>query len=240
MFTWPEFLLKGVQIVFLNLVLSGDNVGVIALAVRGLPPRKARWANLLGGGMAMALRAVFVAALGFILSLRFLHLHLLGGVLLLLITAQMLRPGGGRLGGGASGGSLSRAVASIVAADLSMSFDNALAVASIVMKDGGRMDGQKLLLVALGLAVCVPVIFWGSEAAVKLMDKHPLLVHLCAGLLVYTAVCMLFEDDWLNVSPASGIIGQMCGAVCGALTLAYGALGRRPRAAARRKSPARS
>lgn len=231
MFTWPEFLLKCVQVVLLNLVLSGDNVGIIALAVRGLSPRAARRANLLGGCAAMALRVVFVAALGAILSLRFLHLHLFGGLLLLLITLRMVRAAPGKQGARRPNAGFSGAVLAIVAADVSMSFDNALAIASVVMAGGGAMDGQKLLLVGIGLAVCVPVIFFGSGFVAGVMRRHPMLVPACAGLLVYTAVRMLFEDEWLACSPASPVIARVCALVCAVLIVLYGALGMKTRRA---------
>ncbi|MFT8887654.1 MAG: YjbE family putative metal transport protein [Ethanoligenens sp.] len=221
--TWPELFLKGIQIVFLNLVLSGDNVGIIALAIKDLPPRKAKWANLLGGCAAMVLRILFIAMLGVILSFRFLHLHFAGGVLLLFITYQMMGRKKHTVGSRKRGGSgLFQAVASIVAADLSMSFDNALAVASIVMTNGGRLDAQKMGLIVIGLLVCVPVIFWGGAVMARLMERRRLFIYLCTAILVYTAVGMIFADDFFAVSPYSYWIGIVCGVVCGALTFFYG------------------
>lgn len=222
--TWTEFLVKGAQIVLLNLVLSGDNVGIIALAIRGLTPRKAKLANLLGGCAAMLLRILFISMLGVILSFRFLHLHLAGGVLLLVLTHHMLSAGRCPAGGQRrADNGLFRAIVSIVMADLSMSFDNALAVASVVMTSGGRLNMQKMALIVIGLAVCVPVIFWGGEAVAKLMERHRLFVYICAAVLVYTAVGMIFEDEWM-ISSNSRLIGVICGLVCGGLALLYGVL----------------
>lgn len=230
--TGPELLVKGLQIVFLNLALSGDNVGMIAMAIRDLPPRKAKWANLLGGCAAMVLRILFISMLGAILSLRFLHLHFAGGMLLLFITYHMLDGKKPAYSGKAPAGSLPRAVASIVAADLSMSFDNALAMASVAMVGGGRLDAQKMGLIVIGLIVCLPVIFWGGEAAARLMDRRPIFLHLCAAVLIYTAVGMIFEDDFFAASPYSGWSGIVCGLVCAALTFFYGMVSEREKRAA--------
>ncbi|AVQ95775.1 TerC family protein [Ethanoligenens harbinense] len=230
--TGPELFVKGMQIVFLNLVLSGDNVGMIALAIRDLPPRRAKWANLLGGCAAVVLRILFISMLGAILSFRFLHLHFAGGVLLLFITYHMLDGKKPAHGGKAPSGSLPKAVASIVAADLSMSFDNALAVASVAMAGGGRLDAQKMGLIIIGLIVCLPVIFWGGKAVAQLMDRRPVFIHLCAAVLIYTAVGMIFEDDFFAASPYSGWSGIVCGLVCAALTFFYGVVSEREKRAA--------
>ncbi|HCC00361.1 MAG TPA: hypothetical protein DEP42_03970 [Ruminococcaceae bacterium] len=224
---WIDFILKGVQIVFLNLVLSGDNVGIIALAVRDLSPRKAKWANLFGGTAAMILRVFFIAMLGFILSFRFLHLHLIGGILLLFVTYQMVRKGEGTVKNKKVGSNFFKAVFSIVIADLSMSFDNALAVASVVMAEGGRLDPPKLALVVIGLLACVPVIFWGGQAVSKLMGRFPIIIHFCAAILVYTSMVMVFEDDFFAVSSYSNTIGMILGIVSGVLTVIYGLVSRK-------------
>ena len=201
-----DFLQRVLQIVLIDIALSADNVAVIALAVRRLPARHARLARLTGVTGALTLRARLVLLRSFLLSVPWRRLRRFGGILLLCITVGLLREKPERrasrpdeaLDGGPEvpqRGAFGRAVAAIIAADAGMSFDNVLAVSSVVLAGtSGSIGLREVLLLAFGLLLCVPLLLVGSTLAGGLLRRFPAVLCVCAGVLVHAALGLLFED----------------------------------------------
>jgi YjbE family integral membrane protein len=184
----PEFWLRLFGIGVLNLLLSGDNALVIALAVRALPKRKRVQGQLWGALGAVGLRLLFVAIVS--LLLRVPLLQLLGGGLLVWIAVRLVRPAAGDDRVGRHGGSLWEAVWIIIVADVTMSLDNVLAIAAASHGD--------LLLVMFGVGLSLPLVVWGAGLLAHLMNRFPWVVWLGGGLLGYVAGEMLMADPVLR------------------------------------------
>ncbi|KIL39975.1 membrane protein [Gordoniibacillus kamchatkensis] len=178
-----ELLVGLVKLIAINIVLSGDNAVVIAMACRRLPADRQKTAMLWGGFGAVGLRVVLTIAAVWILSIPFVQLA--GGILLIWIAAKLMKgdDGHGRI---ASGTTARQAVRTIITADVIMSLDNVVAVAGAA--------GGSMLLIGLGLVISIPLILWGSQLLMKLMNRFPVIVYLGAGLLGYTAGEMALGD----------------------------------------------
>jgi YjbE family integral membrane protein len=193
----PEFWGRLLEIGILNMLLSGDNAVVIALAVRALP-RRQRLLGQLGGTLgAVVLRLLFVGVISMLLRVPLLRL--VGGLLLIWIAYRLVRPVAEAEAGSRHAASFWESVWIIVVADITMSLDNVLAVA-------GAAHGD-MLLVTLGIAMSVPIVVWGSGVLAGLMNRYPWIIWAGGGLLGYVAGDMLLEDpllvDWLGaVGPA--------------------------------------
>jgi YjbE family integral membrane protein len=184
-----QFWLGLLEIIGVNIVLSGDNAVVIALAARSLPQRQQRAAIVIGSGVAVVLRVILTTVAAHVLALP--YLKLVGALLLLWIGVQLLLPGDGDDGSAAqAAGHLMAAVRTILLADLVMSLDNVLAVAAAAHGD--------LVLLILGIAISIPLIVFGSTAILKLMDRFPVVIKLGAGLLGYVAGDMLLSESVLD------------------------------------------
>lgn len=183
----PE-LLKLVQIIWINIILSGDNAVVIALACRGLPPDKQRPGMVLGALVAILLRIVFTVVVATLLSTPFLKI--VGGCLLLWIAVKLVlgedEEGEGKV---QPTEQLWHAVRTVAIADAVMSLDNVLAIAAVAK------DSTTLLIV--GLVISVPLIVAGSAIIMALLSRLPILVWAGAGLLGWVAGEMLVSDPWL-------------------------------------------
>ena len=172
----PDFWIGLVKIIWINIILSGDNAVVIALAARALPPAQQKKAILLGSGAAVVLRVVLTVIAVQLLALS--YLQILGGLLLLWIGVQLLgdeegdEAGDGVLEGH---GNLMVAVRTILLADLVMSLDNVIAVAAAAHGDN--------LLLGLGLLISIPLVVFGSTLMMKMMERYPRIVTLGAGLI---------------------------------------------------------
>jgi YjbE family integral membrane protein len=181
------FLIGLLQVSLINIVLSGDNAVVIALACRKLPPEQQKKAVFWGGFGAVVLRIVltFVA----VWLLRIPYVEIVGALLLLYIAIKLLRndDSDDEL---KSGTSMSEAIKTIISADLIMSLDNVLAVA-------GAAHGD-YLLIGLALVISIPLILWGSRLLMTLMNRFPVIVYLGAGLLGYTAGEMALDDKGIG------------------------------------------
>lgn len=206
----------------IDLIMSGDNVGVIALAVSRLPKKFARRAKLIGIAGALSLRVVFVFCISILLSLRWLHLDLIGGVLLLWITKSLLRENQKPPKASRGETRFFRAVFSIVAADAGMSFDNVLAISSVVVQNGEQPGFRELALIVFGLAFCVPVLFFGSSLVARLLNRYPIVNWLCAAVLVDAALRMIFGDDFL--APVFGGSVRAAALAPALIVLLYGTL----------------
>jgi len=182
-----ELTWKLAEIVMVNLVLSGDNAVVIAMASRNLPETQRRFASMFGCGLAVVARLVLSLAAVFLL--RVPYVQLLGGILLLWIAAKLLLSGeeDSEIHSDAK---LWVAVRTIVVADLVMSLDNTLAIAAVA-------DGHFLLLGA-GLLLSVPVIIFGSQVISVAMNRFPAIIYAGAGLIAWTAAQMIFDDPRLG------------------------------------------
>ena len=203
----PAFWLAVGQIIWINILLSGDNAVVIALACRSLPPRQRFWGILLGAGAAVVLRIVFTVVIAQIMAVMFLKL--VGGLLLLWIAVKLLVPS--EEAGEDSvkaGDTLLRAVWLVTVADIVMSLDNVIAIAAAAESAAARVDLAhaltiKTTLIVFGLATSVPLIIAGSALLVALLNRFPILVWAGAGLLGWVAGEIMIKDAaveaWLGV-----------------------------------------
>ena len=170
------------KIIGINIILSGDNAVVIALACRGLPPRQRRIGILLGAGAAVVLRIIFTVLVQYLLGVPWLKLT--GGVLLLWIAIKLLtgdEHGEDKI---ASGSSLFEAVKIVAIADIVMSLDNVLAIAAAA--ESAPPD-QRLWLIIMGLLISIPLVVAGSTLIMGLLSRFPILVWAGAALLGWVA-----------------------------------------------------
>jgi YjbE family integral membrane protein len=168
-----EFWVALAKIMWINILLSGDNAVVIAMACRGLPQRQRVWGMILGAGVAVLLRVVFT---GVVASLMLLpYLKIVGGLALFYIAAKLLVPDDPEEDGTEAVEHLWRAVRIVAIADIIMSLDNVIAIAAAA---GGNMA-----LLVLGLAISIPLIVAGAALIMTLLDRFPILVWAGAALL---------------------------------------------------------
>jgi len=180
----PEFWLRLLGIGVLNLLLSGDNALVIALAVRALPKHKRMLGQVWGAVGAVVLRLIFVAIVSVLLRIPLLQL--VGGLLLVWIAVRLVRPESGGESQVRRGASLWEAIWIIIVADVTMSLDNVLAIAATAHGD--------FLLVMFGVGLSLPIVIWGAGLLALLMNRYAWIVWLGGGLLGYVAGEMLIED----------------------------------------------
>ena len=184
------------QIIIVNIVLSGDNAVVIALAARSLPPQQQKQAIIWGSVAAIILRVILTIAAVEMLKLP--YLKLIGALLLLYIAIQLLVPEeDGEDGIKSGGGNLMAAIRTILIADLVMSLDNVIGVAAAAKGDN--------VLLMLGLGISIPLIIFGSTIILKLMDRYPVIITGGAGLLGWVAGEMLITDPALAGWIAAGM-----------------------------------
>ena len=210
-----EFWLAMLRIVIVNVVLSGDNAVVIALAARGLPLSQRKTAILWGSGGAVVLRVLLT-----LVAVTLLNIPLLkgvGGLLLLWIAYQLLAEDDEPAGTGHHRhGNLVSAIKTILIADVVMSLDNTLAIAAIA--------NNNQLLIGAGLALSIPLVVFGSTLIMKLMERFPVIVYIGAALIAYTAGEMMVSDSWLRPHLPQVIL-DMPWLPAGALTAAVIAAG---------------
>ena len=224
-----QFWVALVKIMWINVLLSGDNALVIAMACQGLPPKQRLWGMILGAGVAVALRIVFT---GVVASLMLLpYLKIVGGLALFYIAAKLLVPDDADEGEAEAVEHLWRAVRIVAVADIIMSLDNVIAIAAAA---GGNMA-----LVVLGLAISIPLIVAGAALIMALLDKFPILVWAGAALLGWI-VGEVIATDPVSVGYLTGKFGpevahkvEYAAAALGAvLVLLVGGAWRRSRATA--------
>ena len=179
----PAFWLAVGKIIWINVLLSGDNALVIAMACRGLRPRQRLWGMVIGAGIAVILLIVFTGIVATLMALP--YLKLVGGIALSVIAARLLVPEdeGDDV---TAGTSLWHAVRIVVIADIVMSLDNVIAVAAAA-------NGQLSLLI-LGLAISIPMIVAGAALIMMVLDRFPILVWLGALLLGWIAGDVIESD----------------------------------------------
>lgn len=179
-----EFFSALFAIVIIDLVLAGDNAIVIALAARNLPARLRQKAIVWGTFGAVAVRTAMTGVVVWLLKIP--GLLLLGGLLLVWIAYKLLTDqddGGHKIG---PAGDLWGAMKTIVVADAVMGLDNVLAVA-------GAAQGS-FLLVVLGLLISIPIVIWGSQLILRLVERYPVIVYIGGGVLAWTAAKMIMSE----------------------------------------------
>jgi len=218
----PDFWLALGKIIWVNILLSGDNAVVIALAARSLPPQQQKKAIMIGSGAAIALRIVLTLVAAQLLLLP--YLKLIGALLLLYIGVTLLLPEDESDDGGSGvTSSMATAVRTILIADLVMSLDNVIAVAAAA-------NGNVPLLI-IGLATSIPLVIFGSTLLLKVIERFPAIVWAGAALLGFIAGEISVTDPavvgWFAEQEAAlGLGGHrlqvLAGAVGAALVLGVG------------------
>ena len=183
----PLFWTALLKIIGVNIVLSGDNAVVIALAARSLPPKQQKQAIFWGSGAAIVMRIVLTIFAVALLALPWLKL--IGSVLLLWIGVKLLMPEEGDENI-ESAGNLGGAIKTILIADLVMSLDNVIAVAAAA--------GNSYPLLIIGLAISIPLVIFGSTLLLKLMERWPVIITIGAGLLGFVAGEMAWDDGGIG------------------------------------------
>jgi YjbE family integral membrane protein len=178
-----SFVMAFINIMIIDLILSGDNAVVVGMAARNLPPRQRKKAVLYGTLGAVVLRISFTGIALWLLMIP--YIKLIGGVLLLWIALKLLIQEEQEASIG-SGQNVWDAVKIIIIADVIMSLDNVLAI-------GGAAKGD-LYLVIFGLMLSIPLLMWGSTMVAKWMNDYPVLVYFGSGVLAFTAGTMILED----------------------------------------------
>ena len=195
------------KIIWINIILSGDNAVVIALAARSLPSHQQKKAILFGSGAAVVLRIALTVVAAYLLQLSFLQV--VGGMLLLWIGVQLLSEEEEEEGEARQNGGLMAAVRTILIADLVMSLDNVIAVAAAA-------KGNNVLLL-LGLAISIPLVIFGSTLMIRLMERFPVIVTLGAALIGWVGGETIVSDVALKevaaAYPAMHYVAAAAGAV---------------------------
>ena len=183
-FLGPEFWVRWVKIVIIDLLLAGDNALVIALAVRTLPRRKQWWGRAWGTLGAVVLRLLFITIVTYLL--QFPLLQLVGGLMLIWIALKLVRQESGAEEHVRQGTTLLEAVGIIILADVVMSLDNVLAIAVVA-------EGH-LGLVIFGIGLSMPIVVFGSAILATLMNRFTWIIWIGGGVLGYYAGKLMCED----------------------------------------------
>jgi YjbE family integral membrane protein len=211
-FTSPTFWVAVGQIILIDILLGGDNAVVIALACRGLPEKQRKLGIIYGTAGAIVLRVLLVAFAMALLALP--YLKFIGAILLLWIGVKLMQPEGDDDHNITPSDKLWGAVRTVIVADLVMSVDNVIAIAGAAQSAGGA---NQLPLVIFGLLVSIPIIVWGSQIVLKLMEKYPFIIVLGAMLLGWIAGQMAYTDPAFASFLPKSKIGEYAAAVVGAL-----------------------
>jgi YjbE family integral membrane protein len=235
----PTFWLALGKIIWVNILLSGDNAVVIALAARSLRDDQRNKAIIIGSGAAIVLRVVLTVFAVSLLQLP--YLKAIGACLLFWIGVQLLVPEDTDEDSIKAHDHLIAAIRTILIADLVMSLDNVIAVAAAA--EGGPPESRLLLLI-LGLGLSIPLIIFGSQLLLKVMERYPIIITLGAALLGFVAGEMLVTD--LALQPYFKAIGldmvHILEGLCAAAVVLVGRwMARRKRAVqARRRTAAQA
>lgn len=209
----PEFWVGLLKIIWINILLSGDNAVVIALAARGLPPEQQRKAILFGSGAAVVLRIGLTIVAAWLMALQ--GLQVIGGLLLLWIGAQLLANEEESDSDGKEHANLMSAVRTILIADVVMSLDNVIGVAAAAKGD------QALLII--GLAISIPLVVFGSSMMIKLMERYPSIITLGAALIGWVGGETIASDVLLKEFVADNIwFHYACSAAGTAIVILWG------------------
>ena len=193
----PEFWIGLLQIIGIDILLSGDNAVVIALACRSLPAHQRRRGIIMGAGAAIVLRVIFAIFIVYLLAVP--YLKIVGGLLLFWIAIKLLQPEESNDGDGVDPArNLYQAIRTIVIADAVMSLDNVVAIAAAAKGD--------ITLLVLGLLISIPLIIYGSTLILALLDRYPVIIAVGGALLGYIAGETIATDpvliDWVDEQAA--------------------------------------
>ncbi len=209
----PDFWIGLIKIIWINIILSGDNAVVIALAARSLPAHQQQKAIMFGSGAAVVLRIALTVVAVWLLQIPFLQV--VGGILLLWIGVQLLSEEEEEGGDAKENAGLMAAVRTILIADLVMSLDNVIAVAAAA-------KGNTTLLI-LGLAISIPLVIFGSALMIKMMERFPIIVTLGAALIGWVGGETMVSDIALKeVAAANPWIHYVAAAAGAALVVGLG------------------
>ena len=184
------------EVVWINIILSGDNAVVIAMACRGLPPAQRRFGLVLGAGVAIGLRVIFTILVVMLLQTPFLRI--IGSLLLLWVAVKLLTDEADEGEEVKANDKLISAVWTIAVADMVMSLDNVLAIAAVA-------KGNTAMLV-LGLVISIPLIVAGATLIMALLSRFPILIWAGAGLLGWVAGEMFSSDPFLDTRFGEGLM----------------------------------
>jgi YjbE family integral membrane protein len=233
-FLWQDvshapFWIAVLQIIGVNVVLSGDNAVVIALACMNLPPRQRLWGMILGAGVAVGLRVVFTLLI--VQAMNYPYLHLAGGLLLFWVALKLVvEDEDGADDRVKAAPTLWRAVRIVAVADIVMSLDNVIAIAAAAEAAAATIDvahaeAAQAALVVFGLATSVPLIVAGSAVLMALLERYSILIWAGGALLGYIAGEIISTDSALTDfigPPAAHLLETWAGRAGALLVLAIG------------------
>ncbi len=225
----PMFWVAVLKIMWINILLSGDNAVVIAMACLGLPPRQRLWGMIFGAGVAVVLRIIFT---GVVASLMLLpYLKIIGGLALFYIAAKLLVPDDPDESEVEATEHLWRAIRIVAVADIIMSLDNVLAIAAAAQNN--------YALIIIGLAVSIPMIVAGAAVIMALLDRYPILVWAGAALLGWIVGEVIATDQAIEQpliarfgDEGAHYIALFCALIGAILVLLVGGYWRRAKLAA--------
>ena len=217
-FLWQDishaaFWLAALKIIFVNIILSGDNAVVIAMACLTLPPKQRLWGMILGAGVAVLLRCIFTLVIAQAMTYPFLKL--VGGALLFYVATKLVTEDADGDEGGVEGAqTLWRAVRIVAIADIVMSLDNVIAIAATAEIAAAQVDlvhaaSIKATLIIFGLATSVPLIVAGSAILMALLERYRVLVWGGGALLGWVAGDVMVTDPALNNWFSEAVLHQL-------------------------------
>ena len=228
-FTHGPFWIAVLQIIFVNIILSGDNAVVIAMACLTLPPKQRLWGMILGAGVAVLLRVIFTLVIA--QAMTFPYLKLIGGLLLFYVAIKLVTEDADGEDEGVQGAqTLWRAVRIVAIADIVMSLDNVIAIAASAERAAAQVDlanaaAIKASLIIFGLATSVPLIVAGSAILMALLERYRVLVWGGGALLGWIAGDVMAADSALAGFFSETVLHQLHdwgGPIGGAIVLAAG------------------
>jgi YjbE family integral membrane protein len=210
--TPSQLIITIISIIILDLVLSGDNAAVIGLAICHLPKKTKKRAAAIGAFFAIALRIICTIFATILLSIP--YFSFCGGILLIIITWQLLKPKDNNNKSISVKDSFWKAVGIIVLADFSMAIDNVLAVA-------GASHGEPVLVI-FGLLVSIPILIFASTWLSNLMIKYPIFLWLGGAVLLHTALDMIIEDRAMGMYQILGQLSIVIPIIAAIILLLFG------------------
>ena len=211
--THAAFWLAALKIIFVNIILSGDNAVVIAMACLTLPPKQRLWGMILGAGVAVLLRVIFTLVIA--QAMTYPYLKLIGGALLFYVATKLVTEDADGDEGGVEGAqTLWRAVRIVAIADIVMSLDNVIAIAATAEIAAAQVDlahaaSIKATLIIFGLATSVPLIVAGSAILMALLERYRVLVWGGGALLGWVAGDVMVTDPVLASWFSAGVLHQL-------------------------------
>jgi YjbE family integral membrane protein len=207
--THAPFWIAALQIIGVNIILSGDNAVVIAMACMTLPPRQRMWGMILGAGVAVLLRVVFTLVIAQAMTYPFLKL--VGGLLLFWVATKLVTEDAEGEGGVEAAENLWRAVRIVAIADIVMSLDNVIAIAASADIAASSVDiahaaAIKATLIIFGLATSVPLIVAGSAILMALLERFRILVWAGGALLGWVAGDIMATDPFVIAQLGAGTV----------------------------------